>query len=88
MADNTVEFNIVVQGKNVSVVQKQTDKLAKSTDRAGDSTERLTKKQDKHMRREKGVGQMGMNTTKSFSKMQQTMDGGGGGGGLVRAYAL
>ena len=31
---------------------------------------------------------MGMNTTKSFSKMQQNVDGGGGAGGLVRAYAL
>ena len=28
------------------------------------------------------------NSTKNFSKLQQTMDGGGGAGGLVRAYAL
>ena len=84
----TVEFKIVVQGKNVSLVQKQTDKLAKSTDKAGDSTDRLRKKTDKYSRRQKGVAEMGMNTTKSFSKMQQNIDGGGGAGGLVRAYAL
>ena len=39
------------------------------------------------MRTEKGVAGISSNSTKNFSKMQQSMDGGGG-GGLVRTYAL
>ena len=66
------------------------EKLSKSTDKAARSTDRLQKSRDKYSRTEKGVAQISSNSTKNFSKMQQSIggEGGGGSGGLVRAYAL
>lgn len=83
-----VEFQIVQKGKNISVIQKDTEKLAKSTDKVEKSTKRNTQTTDKYNRVAKGTGQISSNQTKNFSKMQQAVDGGGGSGGLVRAYAL
>ena len=73
---------------NLKKATSQTDKLSKSTDKAAKSSERLQKSRDKYNRTEKGVAQISSNSTKNFSKMQQSIDGGGGSGGLVRAYAL
>jgi len=88
VADNRVIFEVIATAKGVQVVQKQTDQLAKSTDKAERSTKNLDKTRDRYNRREKGAAQISSNTTKNFSKMQQSIDGGGGAGGLVRAYAL
>ena len=90
MANNKVliEFQIVQKGKNISVIQKETDKLAKSTDKSERSTKKNTKTTDRYNRVAKGTGQISSNQTKNFSKMQQAVDGGGGSGGFVRAYAL
>jgi hypothetical protein len=91
MADKVlIEFQIVQKGKQISVVQKETDKLAKSTDRAEKATKKNTKATDKYNRVAKGAAGISSNQTKNFSKMQQSVDGGegGGSGGLVRAYAL
>ena len=87
MADNKVIFEVVTTAKGVKVVQKQTDDLAKSTERADRGTKKLTKSRDRYSRTEKGVAGISSNSTKNFSKMQQSIDGGGG-GGLVRSYAL
>jgi len=90
MADNKVliELQLIQKGDQVSLVQKQTEKLSKSTDKAARSTKNLNKAQDTQYTRQK-QGVIGTaNTTKNFSKMQQTVDGGNGAGGLVRAYAL
>ena len=87
MADRIL-FELVVDSKGVPKSVKQVDDLSKATDRAEKSTKKLGKQQDKYNRLQKGTAELGMNTTKSFSKMQQNMDGGGGSGGLVRAYAL
>jgi hypothetical protein len=87
VADNKVIFEVVTTAKGTKRVQKQTDDLAKSTDRADRSTKKLTKSRDRYNRKEKGVAGISSNSTKNFSKMQQSIDGGGG-GGLVRSYAL
>ena len=88
MAENKVLFEIIATAKGVKVVQKQTDDLANSTTKADNATKKLGKSRDNYNRREKGAAQISSNSTKNFSKMQQSVDGGGGGGGLVRAYAL
>ena len=66
------------------------EKLSRSTDKAAKSSDKLQRSRDKYSRTEKGVAQISSNSTKNFSKMQQSIggDGGGGSGGLVRAYAL
>ena len=89
MAKQEIVIRLRVDDKgNLKVATKQTEKLSKSTDKAARSTERLQKSRDKYNRTEKGVAQISSNSTKNFSKMQQSIGGEGGSGGLVRAYAL
>ena len=90
MANQEIVIRLRVDDKgNLKVATKQAEKLSKSTDKAARSTERLQKSRDKYNRTEKGVAQISSNSTKNFSKMQQSIGGeGGGSGGLVRAYAL
>ena len=90
MADNIQSLKVILemQAKGIQGLNKGINKLNKNLQSTEQSTGRLNKGMDRFQRRDKGVAQAGMNTTKSFSKMQQTMDGGGGSGGLVRAYAL
>ena len=91
MADNQIVIKLRIDDKgNLKKASSQTEKLSKSTDKATRSTDRLQKSRDKYNRTEKGVAQISSNSTKNFSKMQQSIggDGGGGSGGLVRAYAL
>ena len=78
MANNTVTltFKVNSDGK-LEQVTKQADKAAAATNRAGTAADKYSKKQ-------KGVAQAGMNSTKAFSKMSNQLDGGGG---LVAAYA-
>ena len=67
----------------------KTDKLTKSQDQLSGSTKKLTKNQDGqwHVELIKELYRL-QTAPKTFSKMQQSIDGGGGAGGLVRAYAL
>jgi hypothetical protein len=89
MADNKVliEFQIVQKGKNISVVQKETDKLRKSQDKLADSQKKSTKQQEIGYGRQKQGLIQTANSTKNFSKLANTIDGGGGGTSLVGAYA-
>ena len=70
--------------RNTRRQKKNTEEVKK----AEKAQKKYNRTRDQYNRKEKGAAQMGMNSTKSFSKMQQNIDGGGGGGGLVRAYAL
>jgi len=89
MADNKIVIKLVIDDKGqLKKSSANAEKLSKSTDKAAKSSERLQKSRDKYNRTEKGVAQISSNSTKNFSKMQQSIDGGGGSGGLVRAYAL
>ena len=84
-----MEYTVVVDASGVPKSVSKIEKAKKKTDQLGKSTENLGRKTDKYNRLTKGTAQLGMNTTKSFSKMQQTVGGdAGGAGGLVRAYAL
>ena len=89
MAKNEILIRLRVDDKgNLKVASKDAEKLSKSTDKAARSTEKLNKSRDKYNRTEKGVAGISSNSTKNFSKMQQSIGGEGGSGGLVRAYAL
>ena len=86
MASNEITFKVKVQKDgNLKVVAKEAQQAAKSTDNLGKSTDRTTKARNRYNKAEKGVGQAGLSSAKSFSKMNQTM---GGSGGLVAAYAV
>ena len=88
MAKGDLRFEIVIDAKDVARQIKNLEKTDKNVKKLDKSTDKLNKRTDTYNRLQKGTAQMGMNTTKSFSKMQQNVDGGGGAGGLVRAYAL
>jgi len=83
-----IVMEVTMKGKGIKSTSKNVEKTRKETDKLDRSRQRLGKSTDRYSRREKGVAQLGMNTTKSFSKMQQGIGGEGGAGGLVRAYAL
>ena len=87
MAKDSVLLEIKVTTAGTTKAYKDTLQLSKATDQAEKSQKNLGRTQDKYNRLQKGTAELGMNTTKSFSKMQQSVDGGGGAGGLVRAYA-
>tara|TARA_E500000331_G_scaffold297623_1_gene297015 strand:- start:5307 stop:9638 length:4332 start_codon:yes stop_codon:yes gene_type:complete len=70
----------------LKVVAKEAKKATKATDELGQSTDRVTKSRNKYHKAEKGVGQAGLSSAKSFSKMNQTI--GSGSSGLVGAYAV
>jgi hypothetical protein len=84
MAKNEIEIKLklIQDGQSLTLTEKQVKKLGKQTDNLDRKRKKLTKTTDKYNRREKGVAKLGMNSTKSFSKMQQGIDGGGGAGGL------
>jgi len=86
MSEEKIIFEVVTTAKGLKVVQKDTEKLAKSTDKVDNSQKKATKSGNQYHKMQKGVGQMGANNTKNFSKMSQTL-GGGGSSGLVAAYA-
>ena len=83
---SVMELNM--KGTGIKRTTKDVEKTRKETEKLDKSRNKLSKSTDKYSRREKGAAQMGMNSTKSFSKMQQGIGGEGGSGGLVRAYAL
>ena len=85
MADSSVLLEVIVQGKNIKVVQKDVDKLAKSVNKTGQAHENASGKQDKFNKGAKGVAGATANGTKAFSKMRNEI--GGGSSGLVGAYA-
>lgn len=86
MADSQIlmELQIVEKGGKISIVAQNMEKLAKETNKVNDAQNKAAKSGNKFHKGQKGVAQAGMNTTKSFSKMQETM---GGSSGLVGAYA-
>lgn len=86
MADSKIlmELQIVEKGGKISIVAQNMEKLAKETNKVDNAQKKAEKSANKFHKGQKGVAQAGMNTTKSFSKMQETM---GGSSGLVGAYA-
>ena len=83
-----IKLTITLDGAgNLKKVSDGAKKASKETDKLDNSTKKYNKTQNEtYTRQKQGVIQTA-NTTKNFSKLQQTTDGGGA-GGLVRAYAL
>ena len=87
--DNRIDIEINAKGgPSLKKTTKQTKQQRKELDKLSGSGKKLDKQQStQYTRQKQGVIQTA-NSTKNFSKMQQSMDGGGGAGGLVRTYAL
>ena len=85
MAKNEIKVVISVDGKRLKSVTGQVDKLGREVEKTGRKTKGAGKQQDQYFhKQQKGI--IGVaNTTKSFSKMNQTI--GSGSSGLVGAYA-
>lgn len=68
----------------LDIIAKKSKAAAKATDDLGTSTEKTEKKRNRYHKGEKGVAGATANSTKAFSKMNQSMTGSSG---LVGAYA-
>jgi hypothetical protein len=80
-----VIFTVEGKGKNLKKTSKEVNDLGRGAERAGKGLDGAGKAQDRYHRGAKGAAGATSNSTKAFSKMQQTI--GGGSSGLVGAYA-
>ncbi len=71
---------------SLKIVQKEAQNAAAATDRLSKSTKNASRARSQYHKQEKGVGQAGLSSAKSFSKLNQTI--GSGSSGLVGAYAV
>ncbi|MAI59006.1 MAG: hypothetical protein CML56_08525, partial [Rhodobacteraceae bacterium] len=71
---------------SLKIVQKEAQSAAAATDRLSKSTKNVSRARSQYHKQEKGVGQAGLSSAKSFSKLNQTI--GSGSSGLVGAYAI
>ena len=85
MADSSVTLEVILEGKNLKIVQKNVDKVTSSVNKASKATENLSNRSNSYNKGQKGVAQATSNSTKAFSKMRSEI--GGGSSGLVGAYA-
>ena len=82
---NEVKLTVKISDDGtLDIVAKKSKAAAKATDQLGASTEKTAKKRNKYHKGEKGVAGATANSTKAFSKMNQSMTGSSG---LVGAYA-
>jgi hypothetical protein len=96
VADSTVLLEILVEGKNIKVVQRDAEALAGSVNKASNATEKQSKGTKKNSEEQKkaskttrelyrnhqGLAQNTSNSSKAFAKQAQGMQG-----TLVPAYA-
>jgi hypothetical protein len=99
VADSSVLLEVIVEGKNIKIVQREIEELGASINKATNAEEKNTKEKkknkkatndstkagDRYSKGQKGVAGATNNSTKAFSKMRNAI--GGQGGGLVAAYA-
>jgi len=86
VARNEVKLKVVLTDDGtLKLVTDKAKKAKKATDDLTGSTENLNRARNRYNKAEKGVAGLGANTTKNFSKMNQTL--GSGSSGLVAAYA-
>ena len=84
MAANEITFKIKVEKDgSLKMVAGDAERASKSTDKLNKSTDNLNSKRTQYQKVEKGVGQAGLSTAKSFSKQAGAISG-----GLVPAYAV
>lgn len=98
MADSSVLLEVIVEGKNIKIVQREVEELGASINKTTDAEARNTKEKQKNTkatddavagserynRGQKGVAGATSNSTKAFSKQRDAI---GGSNGLVAAYA-
>ena len=84
MADR-ITFEIKATATGFDIVQKKQRELTKNTEEHGKATDKTTKKSKDYDKQNKSLYQGNLATSKSFSKMNQTI--GSGSSGLVGAYA-
>jgi len=84
---NEVKLKIRISDDgDLELVGKKAKKASKNVDELGNATDRLSNKKNKYNKLEKGTAALGANSTKNFSKLNQTI--GSGSSGLVGAYAV
>ena len=95
MADSSVLLEVIVEGKNIKVVQRDVESLAASVNKAAGAEEKSSKGKKKskkstddlndsnknYNKGQKGVAGATSNSTKAFSKQRDLI--GGGSSGLV-----
>ena len=80
---NQIKFTVKLDDKGrLKILAKDADAAAKSTEKLSNAQTKNSASAAENVKRQKGVAQAGMNSTKAFSKMQMGMEG-----GLVPAYA-
>lgn len=87
MAQNRIIFEVVAEGKNLKVVQRDADNLTQSVNNTNTAREKATKSQHTYNRQEKAIYQTNLASAKSFSKLTQSINGSGS-SSLVNAYAI
>jgi len=85
VANDRLIFEVVAEGKNLKVVQRDVNALADGVERTDRARKNAGKGQDNYNKREKALYQGNLSSAKSFSKMNQSI--GSGSSGLVGAYA-
>lgn len=99
MADSSVLLEVIVEGKNIKLVQRSVEELGASINKTSKqekasnnerkkgkkNTDDLARSNENYSRGQKGVAQATSNGTKAFSKQRDLI--GGGSSGLVGAYA-
>jgi hypothetical protein len=89
MADQEIKLVIKADGGvSLKNTTKEINRQRTAVDNLGKSKQRMAKQEYGSASRMKQGAIQTANSTKNFSKLQQSVDGGGGAGGLVRAYAL
>ena len=72
MANDRLIFEVVAEGKNLKVVQRDVNALAEGVERTDRARKNAGKGQDNYNKREKALYQGNLSSAKSFSKMNQT----------------
>ena len=88
MADNKVIFEVVATAKGFNIVDKQQKNLRTEIDKTTNAEKNLHKQRDKGYGRQQQAVIQTANSTKNFSKLNQTIGGSSGSGALVSTYAL
>ena len=74
MSKTIAQFEIQLQGKNISVVQKDLQKTRKEIDKTSESAKKGGKQVDKYGRGIKGAAGISSGASKNFSKCNRTSE--------------
>lgn len=86
MAQNRIIFEVVAEGKNLKVVQRDVEAIAEGVTKTGAARDKAGTSQRDYNKREKAIYQGNLASAKSFSKLSESIAGSGS-SALVNAYA-